>query len=1202
MRKFILTVGCLFTFLFAFAQQRPEVQFGKNRVQFHQDYEEWLMYESRNFITFWYGEGRFVGQSAVQFAEYDFLEIQNILEHRLNHKIEIIVYTDLTDLKQSNIGSEETFENTGGKTKIVGNKMFVHFDGNHTHLREDIREGIASVYLNSMLFGSNLQEIVQNAVLLSLPDWFKDGLVAYIGEEWNTELDNQLRDVLARKEHKDFNDLVQEYPKLVGQSVWFYINQNFGKATVSNLLYLTRINRSIESGFLYVLGHSYEQTLENWQNFYEKRYTEEVKPMQQLDEKKKVAIKNKFNLPTTEVKLSPSGQYAAYVQNEVGKYKVFIQDLISGDRRLVKKTGFRNVFQATDYNYPLLAWNPSGFELAIMWEKQDVIQLSKYDLNTKETITEEMDPQYQRVYSMDYVNNVDMVLSATVRGFSDIFYYRSNVRATSRITNDFYDDLNARVVSIRNKKGILFSSNRDTTSIASAKLDTILPIKSFDIYYYDLETKSKELVRVTNTPFANEREPLGVDSTYFSFLSDEAGIYNRKYGYLEDYVAYVEQVIQITNGEELVLPVDSVWENKDSFLIDTSFIRPVIKTRAVNHTATNLNRNIITQHKSKRSNKMIDLVYNMGKYEVYVNTPDPTVSVTPSITNYKSQQVILLSKRAAAQKILDEAKAKTAATAPTTTPKTEQTQPQQEEESGGYLFESGFEDPTPPPPPTTTEETPTKKKDEGDYLFQTEFEEPTSPPEVISEEPENKPQRATRDNSDAGSVTISPPTEQQVTIESKAAADPTEKKVTKFRPARITPYRLKFRTDFVTTSLDNSLLYGGLESPAANPDGFETPVPGILIKTNFKDLFEDYVFELGARFPTSFDGDEYFLTFKNKKKRLDKTFTAYRRTRRFSVNNNLVTPERSREVVLLGQAQFSYPLDIFRSIRGIINLRNDKLIQLSTDINQLGEPTTNEERAGVRLEYVFDNTLDVSLNIKNGTRYKIYGEVLKRFNLSILDGFNFDVPSGAMGIFGIDARHYQRVLKHSVFATRFNAATSFGSEKILYFLGGVENWLFPSFNNDIPNPAGGDFSFQTLAANLRGFRQNIRNGNSFALINAELRVPIFRYFSRSTPRSSFLKNFQIVGFFDVGTAWQGLSPFQKDNPLNTVLIEGSDNPSDFNPVSVEVNFFRDPVVAGYGAGIRTMLFGYFVKLDYAWGIETRVIQEPRLYLSLGTDF
>lgn len=1192
MRKIILTFCGLLAVVFVFAQQRPQVQFGKNRVQYHQDYDEWLMYESRNFITYWYGEGRFIGQSAVQFAELDFEEIQNILEHRLNNKIEIIVYTDLTDLKQSNLGSEETFENTGGQTKIVGNKIFIHFDGNHNHLRRKIREGIASVYLNAMLFGSNLQEIVQNAVLLSLPDWFKDGLVAYIGQEWNTELDNQLRDILARKDHDDFTDLVQDYPQLVGQSVWYYINQNFGKETVSNLLYLTRINRSIESGFLYVLGTTYEQTLEDWQKFYERRYSEEVKTMQSLDEKKLIAIKNKFNVPLTQMKLSPSGQYVAYVQNEIGKYKVYVQDLISGDRRLVKKAGFKNVFQETDYNYPILAWNPSGFELAIMWEKRDVIQLSKYDMNTKETITEEMDPQYQRVYSMDYVNNVDMVLSATVRGFSDIFYYRSNVRATSRITNDFYDDLNAVFVKVRNKKGILFASNRDTTSTASAKLDTILPLKTYDIYYYDLENKTKELVRVTNTPYADERQPLGIDSTHFSFLSDETGIYNRKYGYLEDYVAYMEQVIQITNGEALILPVDSVWENKDSFLIDTTFIRPVIKTRAVNHTASNLNRNIITQHKSVRSGKMVDLVYHLGSYQAYLSTANPTEVVRPSLTNYKGQQVILLTNANKAKaeensgnipiQIVEK---------PQPTPETP-TKSQEKESSGDYLFESGFEDPVAPKPAEKPKET--TKKDQTEYLFQTEFDEPTEEKITAPITNEEKPQRATREDADATEKVV---TTDEVAVEGIVAKNANAKKVTKFRPARITPYRLKFKTDFVTTSLDNSLLYGGLESPAANPDGFETPVPGILIKTNFKDLFEDYVFELGARFPTSFDGDEYFLTFKNKKKRLDKTFTAYRKTKRYTLSNNLIAPEKTREIVLLGQAQFSYPLDIFRSVRAIVNLRNDKLIQLSTDIQALGEPTTNQQRAGVRLEYVFDNTLDVSLNIKNGTRYKVYGEIVKRFDLSVLDGFNFEVPKGAMGIVGVDARHYQRFLRHSVFATRFNAATSFGSEKILYYLGGVENWLFPSFNNDIPGPTGNDFSYQTLAANLRGFKQNIRNGNSYALVNAELRVPIFRYFSRSTPRSSFLRNFQLVGFFDVGTAWQGLSPFEKDNPLNTVMIDRENN-----PVSLKVNFFRDPVVAGYGAGIRTMLFGYFLKLDYAWGIETRVIQKPRLYLSMGTDF
>ena len=155
-----------------FGQGSTQVEFGKNRVQFHQDFKEWMYYESQNFITYWYGEGRNVGQAAVQLAEHDFEYIQNILEHRMNDKIEIIVYTDLTDLKQSNIGSEETFINTGGQTKIVGNKIFVHFDGNHQNLRNDIRAGIAEAYLNAMLFGSNLQEIVQNAVLMNLPQWF----------------------------------------------------------------------------------------------------------------------------------------------------------------------------------------------------------------------------------------------------------------------------------------------------------------------------------------------------------------------------------------------------------------------------------------------------------------------------------------------------------------------------------------------------------------------------------------------------------------------------------------------------------------------------------------------------------------------------------------------------------------------------------------------------------------------------------------------------------------------------------------------------------------------------------------------------------------------------------------------------------------------------------------------------------------------
>ena len=198
---FLLFATCLCNLSFG---QTNQVEFGKNRVQYHDDFDDWLMYESYNFITYWYGKGRNIGESVVLMAEQDYGGIQNVLEHRMNDKIEIIVYTDITDLKQSNIGSEEAFVNSGGQTKIVGNKIFVHFDGNHNNLRRQIREGIASVYLNAMLFGANLQEIVQNAVMMNLPRWFKDGLISYVGEEWNTELDNRLRDVILHENFEEF--------------------------------------------------------------------------------------------------------------------------------------------------------------------------------------------------------------------------------------------------------------------------------------------------------------------------------------------------------------------------------------------------------------------------------------------------------------------------------------------------------------------------------------------------------------------------------------------------------------------------------------------------------------------------------------------------------------------------------------------------------------------------------------------------------------------------------------------------------------------------------------------------------------------------------------------------------------------------------------------------------------------------------------
>ena len=79
--------------------QNLQTTFGKNRIQYHDDFDAWWLYETENFVTHWYGKSRYIGQTVMQMAEYDYYEIQNILEHRINDKIDIIVFVDESDVK-----------------------------------------------------------------------------------------------------------------------------------------------------------------------------------------------------------------------------------------------------------------------------------------------------------------------------------------------------------------------------------------------------------------------------------------------------------------------------------------------------------------------------------------------------------------------------------------------------------------------------------------------------------------------------------------------------------------------------------------------------------------------------------------------------------------------------------------------------------------------------------------------------------------------------------------------------------------------------------------------------------------------------------------------------------------------------------------------------------------------------------------------
>jgi hypothetical protein len=205
----------------------------------------------------------------------------------------------------------------------------------------------------------------------------------------------------------------------------------------------------------------------------------------------------------------------------------------------------------------------------------------------------------------------------------------------------------------------------------------------------------------------------------------------------------------------------------------------------------------------------------------------------------------------------------------------------------------------------------------------------------------------------------------------------------------------------------------------------------------------------------------------------------------------------------------------------------------------------------------------------------------------------------------IDARHYQPLHRSLVFATRFSYGQFIGPAKKNYFLGGMDNWIFNQRNEEgDDNPLAvrnngtqdmTDLLFSKFVTNLRGFDLNKWYGANYMLFNAELRFPVLKYFYRRTITSNFFRNLQLVGFTDVGSSWTGLSPFNRENALNTEVIESGG-------FRAEVSNFKMPFLVGYGFGARTMLLGYYTKLDVAWGVEDGERTRPRYYLTLGYDF
>ncbi|MCS7019112.1 MAG: hypothetical protein RMJ87_06050 [Cytophagales bacterium] len=1059
---------CLVCFAeeFTYAQYSTGM-FGKNRIQYKNF--DWQYIATQNFNIFFYGGNEELARLTATIAEQEFPLITDLIGYAPFTKVKIFVYPSVKDIHQSNIGVDRQGFAATGQTRFAKSEIEIAFTGLQSNYRAELRLHIAEMLISEMMYGGNLKDVLQSSYLLHLPDWFLAGAARYIAYGWNSDLDDYIRDALENRKLKKIANMEGQEAHIVGQSIWNFIVEKYGKNNVANILNLTRLVRNEESSIENTLGIAYQRFLNNWRNF----YLEQAKTLRENHQyvwAESQLFPNEKGVYYNRIKINPqNSQLIAYAQNNRGRYHIRLHDLSNKKDWVVMRGGNRVLNQEIDHTLPLFVWK-DAYTLLVIHAFEDSYQLSQISVGKRRKITSRPLPSFSSIRDMDISQDGRrLVMSATQGIRNDIYTYDLEKEQITRITNDDADDINP--VFLKGKGyAIAFSSNRINDTLANGNTTDEDNRERFNIFIYSPQQKNV-LKRLTNT-LSYDSHPLSISENTLLFLSDQRGI-----RHLFRYDLKEEVSTQISAFPHNIKYYDLAGNQ-------LAFISLFQGNEGIFHIADFNVRNSLFTSKT-----------------------------------YRQQLLDLRRFNQMRQKSEREQLPTTGNTSPTAAPKEEKTvaatdsiRQTDEVDTENYRFDTF----------TKTE----KKKLLKNYRPVTPFEQMM-----------NKNISVTKPQS----------------------------------------YESRFSADNLITSIVTDPLRG----------------LGIVLEASMSDALENHKFNAGLFGLTTLRSAMYYAEYRYLKQRIDYKI-------RFDRQSLTVSPLDFLQKYTLNKLQgaASYPFSVTTRLSASPFFANTVFTPTS-DINPVVQqiPDRVFTYGGIGFEFVFDNSLTLGPNLMEGTRAMARYETWVGLSAR---GRNFSNLT-------IDARTYRKLNTSLIFAGRFSYGQFFGPGRKSYRLGGMANWIGnqsdPVPNTDPlfvdPTQPGKDLSdllFVQYVGNLRGFNWNKLRGSSYILFNAELRLPLLKYFYKSAVTSNFFRNLQLVAFTDIGASWSGISPFNRENSLNTIEIIRE-------PFAARVSNFKNPFLIGIGSGVRTMLLGsYYTKFDVAWGIENEQIQKPIMYFTLGYDF
>ena len=210
------------------------------------------------------------------------------------------------------------------------NKVMLYYEGDHVAFERQIAASITEVIINEMLYNADMKDRVSSSSAISMPDWYLKGLINYVSYGWDYEAENRVKDGIKSGKFKNINNLEYQDAIDAGQSFWRFIGKEYGDALIPNIIYLTKVYKNIDDGFLYVMGQDIKDLMKEWKKYYSEEYSEDKNLP---SDNGSLVKKSRRDQVYQQVKVSPGGEFIAYVTNDWGRKRIWLYNQSTGKQK-----------------------------------------------------------------------------------------------------------------------------------------------------------------------------------------------------------------------------------------------------------------------------------------------------------------------------------------------------------------------------------------------------------------------------------------------------------------------------------------------------------------------------------------------------------------------------------------------------------------------------------------------------------------------------------------------------------------------------------------------------------------------------------------------------------------------------------------------------------------------------------------------------